>query len=159
MAAPAAAAAAGAASQSAPAASASSAQAGGQLLQFPGGAPQGDDDNGGGSKLAGALIAGLCVLVLIIALPVLIVTAILPGGGDTPGIDSSAIPAAARPYVPIYQDAAKVYKVSPFLLMAVHEDETGFSTCDAAGCPKHHGSMNGASAAGAMQFITGTWGS
>ena len=43
--------------------------------------------------------------------------------------------------------------------MAVHEDETGFSTCDAAGCPKHHGSMNGASAAGAMQSITGTWGS
>jgi len=70
---------------------------------------------------------------------------------------SIALPADAQPFVPIYRDAAKVFSVSPYLLMAVHEDETQYSTCTAPGCPSQHGTTNGAGAAGAMQFLTTTW--
>jgi hypothetical protein len=43
-------------------------------------------------------------------------------------ISPVGLPVGARPFLPIYEDAARVYQVSPFLLMAVHEDESAFSS-------------------------------
>src|ERR687897_2633353 len=43
-------------------------------------------------------------------------------------ISPAGLPAGARPFLRIYEDAARVYQVSPFLLVAVHEDESSFSS-------------------------------
>lgn len=115
--------------------------------------------------IAKAILAGAAATLGLIALLIAAIIAIVgalatqaarPGAADAisgPG----GIPAAALPYVPIYNQAARAFGISPFLLMAVHEDETGYSTCELAGCPKRHGTTNDASAAGAMQFTAATW--
>jgi Peptidase family M23 len=69
-----------------------------------------------------ALLALLALLAL--ALGLLGVVAGLSGGG---AISPAGLPAGARPFVRIYEDAGRVYGVNPFLLMAVHEDESSFS--------------------------------
>ena len=71
-----------------------------------------------------ALWALLCLLgLLALALGLLGMVAGLGGR-----ISPAGLPAAARPFLPIYEDAARAYQVSPFLLMAVHEDESAFSS-------------------------------
>jgi hypothetical protein len=95
-------------------------------------------------KILPALVA---VLVVVICAPL----ALLDGGsGDGANIGGNTLPAGARPFLTIYQDAAAVYGVSPFLLMAVHEDETNYST---AALPGVSTGVNFAGCcAGPMQF-------
>ena len=71
------------------------------------------------------------------------------------GLGSGAgLPAKAQPFVAIYEDAARVYGVNPFLLMAVHEDETDYGTSPLPGVAD--GVNTYGCCAGPMQFsITG----
>jgi hypothetical protein len=73
-----------------------------------------------------ALVLGLLVLV---AIPAVIVTTLLGGSTTATGLgDGTGMPEGAIPFLRIYEDAAKTYNISPYLLMATHEDETNFST-------------------------------
>jgi hypothetical protein len=92
-----------------------------------------------------ALLALLCLLAL--ALGLLGIVAGLSGGGAIP---PAGLPAGARPFLRIYEDAARVYGVSPFLLMAVHEDETNFSRSTLPGVASGVNSYG--CCAGPMQF-------
>jgi hypothetical protein len=68
-----------------------------------------------------ALLASLCLLALAVGL---LGTVAGVGGRISP----AGLPPGARPFLAIYEDAARVYQVSPFLLIAVHEDESAFSS-------------------------------
>ncbi len=105
--------------------------------------------------LARAAIATLLALLLLIALLAGLV-ALLAGQGGGPGtISPAGLPAGARPFVRIYEDAAAVYRVNPFLLMAVHENETDFSRSTLPGV--RSGVNFAGCCAGPMQFsISGT---
>jgi Peptidase family M23 len=95
-----------------------------------------------------ALWALLALLILLaLALALLGIVAGLSGGG---AISPAGLPAGARPFLPIYEDAARVYQVSPFLLMAVHEDETTFSRSTLPGVAS--GVNFAGCCAGPMQF-------
>lgn len=96
--------------------------------------------------LAGALGA-LLMLVLVPVLAVLHVNYEQQQEGIG---DSSGLPALAQPFVRIYEDAAKVYGVNPFLLMAVHEDETNYGSADLPGVKT--GVNFAGCCAGPMQF-------
>jgi hypothetical protein len=92
-----------------------------------------------------ALLALLCLLAL--ALGLLAIVAVLSGGG---AISPAGLPAGARPFLRIYEDAGRIYGVSPFLLMAVHEDESGFSRSTLPGVAS--GVNFAGCCAGPMQF-------
>jgi murein DD-endopeptidase MepM/ murein hydrolase activator NlpD len=92
-----------------------------------------------------ALLALLALLAL--ALGLFGIVAGLSGGG---AISPAGLPAGARPFLRIYEDAARVYGVSPFLLMAVHEDESSFSSSTLAGVAS--GVNFAGCCAGPMQF-------
>src|ERR1035437_9522942 len=64
---------------------------------------------------------------------------------------STGIPSNAQWLTPIYQAAAKKYKIPWELLGAVNHIETDYGTLD--------GNPNGSGAAGWMQFVAGTWAS
>jgi hypothetical protein len=100
---------------------------------------------------AGALGA----LLLVILLPVLVVLDV-NYQRQQEGIGSGAgLPAKAQPFIAIYQDAARVYRVNPYLLMAVHEDETDYGTAPLPGVTT--GVNTSGCCAGPMQFaITGS---
>ena len=68
------------------------------------------------------------------------------GGRTSP----AGLPAGARPFLRIYEDAARAYQVSPFLLMAVHEDESSFSRSTLPGVAS--GLNFAGCCAGPMQF-------
>ena len=99
-----------------------------------------------------ALLALLALLAL--ALGLLGIVAGLSGGG---AISPAGLPASARPFLRIYEDAARVYGVSPFLLMAVHEDESSFSSSTLPGVAS--GVNFAGCCAGPMQFYIGGGGS
>jgi hypothetical protein len=82
--------------------------------------PRNNDDNNILPWLAGAVVTGF---LLIVMLPVLIVTAILPGSGGPEQIGSgSPIPAAL---VPVFNSAAQTFDVNPYLLASVAQQESG----------------------------------
>jgi cell wall-associated NlpC family hydrolase len=97
----------------------------------------------GAIKLAPALLA---LLVLVLVAPLAILTQ-QQASQDFP---SGGLPAGAQPFVVIYQDAARAFHVNPFLLMAVHEDETNYSTAQLAGVTD--GVNRAGCCAGPMQF-------
>jgi hypothetical protein len=108
-------------------------------------------DDGAGGRLAASALGFLAVLTLVVALPALLVgAAVVDTGGGTSLGDGTGLPAGARPFLAVYEDAARVYGVSPFLLMATHEDETAFSTSTAPGV--RDGVNSAGCCAGAMQF-------
>jgi hypothetical protein len=72
----------------------------------------------------------------------------VPGVGGR--ISPAGLPAGARPFLHVYEDAARVYQVSPFLLMAVHEDESSFSSSTLPGVGS--GLNFAGCCAGPMQF-------
>jgi hypothetical protein len=98
--------------------------------------------------LRAALWALLALLgLLALALALLGSVAGLSGGG---AISPAGLPAGARPFLRIYEDAGRVYGVSPFLLMAVHEDESAFSSSPLSGVAS--GVNFAGCCAGPMQF-------
>jgi len=104
--------------------------------------------------LARAALAALLWLLLLVALLAGLVT-LIAGQGGGGAISPAGLPAGARPFLRIYEDAAAVYRVNPFLLMAVHENETDFSRSTLPGV--HSGVNFAGCCAGPMQFsIAGT---
>jgi len=98
--------------------------------------------------LARAALAALLALLLLIALLAGLVALIAGQSGGT--ISPAGLPAGARPFLRIYADAAAVYRVNPFLLMAVHEDETNFGRSTLPGVAT--GVNSAGCCAGPMQF-------
>jgi hypothetical protein len=98
-----------------------------------------------------ALLAVLALLMLLVAL-----AGLLAGqNGGAGSISPAGLPAGARPFLRMYEDAAAVYRVNPFLLMAVHENETNYSLSQLPGV--HSGVNFAGCCAGPMQFsVTGT---
>jgi Peptidase family M23 len=101
------------------------------------------------SLLLRAALSALLALVGLVALAlgVLGIIAGVSGGG---GISPAGLPAGTRPFLRIYEDAGRVYGVSPFLLMAVHEDESAFSSSGLRGVAS--GVNFAGCCAGPMQF-------
>jgi hypothetical protein len=97
---------------------------------------------GAAIKLAPGLLA---VLVLLICAPL----ALLSSQSST-DFSSHGLPAGAQPFLAVYQDAARAFDISPFLLMAVHEDETNYSTAQLPGVAD--GINTAGCCAGPMQF-------
>ncbi len=102
-----------------------------------------------GSRIALGGGLGLLALLLLVLAPLAVLN-INQAAQQQQGIDPSGVPAAARPFVAMYQDAAKVYGVNPFLLMAVHEDETSFGSSTQPGV--RTGVNFAGCCAGPMQF-------
>jgi hypothetical protein len=101
------------------------------------------------ARAAAALAASLLALVLLVAAAI---STLL--GGRSGGIPAAGLPEGARPFLAIYADAAAVYRVNPYVLMAIHENETNFSTPSAPGVAD--GINFAGCCAGPMQFsITG----
>lgn len=100
--------------------------------------------------LVRATIAALLALLLLIALLAGLVGLLLGQGDGTGTISPAGLPAGARPFLPMYEDAAAVYRVSPFLLIAVHENESNFSRSTLPGV--HSGVNFAGCCAGPMQF-------
>jgi cell wall-associated NlpC family hydrolase len=96
---------------------------------------------------AAKLIPGiLALLVLVIVAPLVVIST----SSDSSDFSGGGLPAGAQPFVAVYQDAGRAFGVSPFLLMAVHEDETNYST---ATLPGVQTGLNFAGCcAGPMQF-------
>ena len=104
--------------------------------------------------LARAALAALLWLLLLVGL-LAGLAGLLAGQGGGGAISSAGLPAGARPFLRIYEDAARVYRVNPFLLMAVHENETDFSRSTLPGVAS--GVNFAGCCAGPMQFsVTGT---
>lgn len=101
-------------------------------------------------RLLRALLAGLALPLALLLLLVAAPLALLSGGGSG-GTSAGGLPAGAAPFLAIYADAALVYRVSPFLLMAVHEDETGFGSSTLPGV--RSGVNSAGCCAGPMQFL------
>jgi hypothetical protein len=81
------------------------------------------------AALAAALAGlGLCLLLLV----VLSGASVLSGAGEG-DISPVGLPAGAGPFLAMYADAGDVYRVSPFVLMAIHENETDFSRSNLPG--------------------------
>lgn len=95
--------------------------------------------------LAG-LLAGLLLIAVMAGMAALI-TGQSSGGGE---IASGALPAGAQPFVRIYEDAGAVYDVSPYALMAIHENESDFSRSTLPGV--RSGVNFAGCCAGPMQF-------
>jgi hypothetical protein len=105
--------------------------------------------------LARAAIAALLAVLLLVALLAGLVSLLAGQGGAAGSISPAGLPAGARPFLRIYEDAAEVYRVNPFLLMAVHENETDFSRSTLPGV--HSGVNFAGCCAGPMQFsVEGT---
>ena len=93
-----------------------------------------------------ALLAVLCLLLLIVS-PVALLEQ------QSSGISGRGLPAGARPFLRMYSDAAAVYGINAFLLMAVHEDETNYGR---SALPGVRSGVNSAGCcAGPMQFYIG----
>jgi hypothetical protein len=105
--------------------------------------------------LARAALAALLGLLALIALVAGLVSLLATSNGGGGAISPAGLPAGARPFLRIYEDAARVYAVSPFLLMAVHENETNYSLSTLPGVRSR---VNFAGCcAGPMQFsVSGT---
>jgi hypothetical protein len=98
-----------------------------------------------------ALICLLALVMLVGGLLSLLASRQAVGGAISP----AGLPAAARPFLRIYEDAARAYAVNAFLLMAVHENETNYSLSQLPGV--HSGVNFAGCCAGPMQFsVTGT---
>jgi hypothetical protein len=98
-----------------------------------------------------ALLALLGLVLLLVALAGLLPSQNSGGGAISP----TGLPAGARPFLRIYADAGSVWQVSPFVLMAIHENETNFSLSALPGVSS--GVNTYGCCAGPMQFyVTGT---
>jgi hypothetical protein len=113
--------------------------------------------------LLAALMLPVLIAALIASIPIAIMHSIFGSGGV------AGLPRAAIAFLPMYEDAAHAYGVNPFVLMAVHEDESRFSLTSAVGVA--NGFNFAGCCAGPMQFSIesgatpadggsgGTWGS
>jgi len=120
---------------------------------------------GGGGAIGMVVVLGLIGFILLIFLlfmPIFLIAGIA-GGEDSSDTFTSEftcsgnscfpflkLPEGARPYQRIYIDAGKAYKVNPFLLMAVHEDESDYGR--GAGDGIRDGINFAGCCAGPMQF-------
>lgn len=124
-----------------------------------------NDGGGGGSSFAvlGLLgLVGFVLMIFVLFAPLFLIAGIAGGeeeksttftsnlacGGK--GCGFLRVPEGAKPYVEIYLDAARVYRVNPFLLMAVHEDESDYGRGPGIGI--RSGTNFAACCAGPMQF-------
>jgi hypothetical protein len=115
------------------------------------------------SALLGVLALVVVVVVAVITAPLEIAGRLNPFRGGSGRI----IPAGAGPFLSVYDDAARVFGQSAFVLAALHETESSFSLGRDASIRT---GANGAGAAGPMQFVIagdatpaqggsgGTWG-
>jgi hypothetical protein len=109
-------------------------------------------------ELLKLLLGILSALVLVIGFPAIAVVALVEGiVGSDPSLPGSihagagvgkAIPVV---YAPMYQSAAKAFKVNPYALAALHSTESTYSTDAKAFVP------NSVGATGPMQFLPTTW--
>jgi hypothetical protein len=107
----------------------------------------------GRGQLARAALWALLALLGLLAFAVVLLGIFAGVGGG--GISPAGLPAGARPFLRLYEDAAAVYRVNPFLLMAVHENETDFSRSTLPGVQS--GLNFAGCCAGPMQFsVAGT---
>lgn len=102
-----------------------------------------------GKLIAAGLAAIVLLLALVAVLPAILVTSVL--GGSSGISDGSGLPAAAQPFLGMYDDAGSAYTVNPFLLMSIHEQETNYGTSDAPGVKD--GLNFAGCCAGPMQFF------
>lgn len=137
------------------------------LKQLPHGESEQEEKPGGGAGRAVLGIAllgglGLLLLTVVVAFFPLFMIAGVVGGREasresqetcsgTECTITGDIPAAAVPFKEMYANAAKVYGVNPYLLMAVHEDETNYGTSTAPGVRDGVNFAN--CCAGPMQFL------
>ena len=98
------------------------------------------------AQAVAALAAGLLALALLMAVAI---SALL--GGQSAPLPAAGLPAGARPFLAIYADAAAVYRVNPYVLMAIHENESGFSSASQPGVAD--GINFAGCCAGPMQFL------
>jgi hypothetical protein len=98
------------------------------------------------AQAAAALAAGLLALALLMAVAI---SALL--GAPSAPIPAAGLPAGARPILAIYADAAAAYRVNPYLLMAIHENESSFSSTKQPGVAD--GINFAGCCAGPMQFL------
>jgi Transglycosylase SLT domain len=87
----------------------------------------------------------------VIATPIVVLLAVVAlSGSSSPGTVGTAggIPAV---YAPMYEAAASVYHVNPYVLAALHKTESDYSRDRSAFAP------NSAGAIGPMQFLPATW--
>jgi hypothetical protein len=102
--------------------------------------------------------AGLLALLLPLGLLLLLVAIAGLLAGQSPGggaISPAGLPVRARPFLRVYEDAGRVWQVSPFVLMAIHENETNFSRSTLPGVSS--GVNFAGCCAGPMQFaVSGT---
>jgi hypothetical protein len=108
-----------------------------------------DGENKKRLLLVAPFLVVLVLFLVVVMIPALLLENLL-GSSDLGTWNPEAIPVAAQPFVPIYRDAATVYGVNPFVLMAIHERETSFGTSTAAGV--HDGVNFAGCCAGPMQF-------
>jgi hypothetical protein len=106
---------------------------------------------GGGSPFAWMIAIALIGVIGLVSIPAVLVTTILGGGSHATIGTGAGMPPGAQPFLRVYEDAAKVFHVSPYLLMATHEDETAFSTSTQPGVSLGVNFAN--CCAGPMQFF------
>jgi hypothetical protein len=115
------------------------------------------------SLLARATLAALLALLALLLLLAGLVSLLSRQSGS--GISPAGLPAGARPFLRVYEDAARVYAVNRFALMAIHETETNYSQSTLPGV--RSGVNFAGCCAGPMQFSVssplnggagGTWG-
>jgi hypothetical protein len=121
---------------------------------------QRDDDDGGARRVKWVVVSVVgffLIFLIVVMLPILMLGAIIfEEDNGCLGADCSAgpgLPAGAQPFMKIYADAAKVYGVNQYLLMAVHEDETDYGRSTLPGVES---GTNGVCCAGPMQFAIAT---
>jgi hypothetical protein len=103
-------------------------------------------------RILAALAAALLALVAIVLMLLAGLAALRAQEGS---VAPGSVPAGARPFVAIYADAAEVYNVNQFVLMAIHEAETDFGRSTLPGV--RSGVNSAGCCAGPVQFsVTGT---
>jgi hypothetical protein len=123
-------------------------------------APGGQSARAAPGASVGAAALALLALALL-GLIISVISAVL--AAEQSGPDGSTIagdPYAAQNFGAMYRDAATVYGVNPYLLMAVHEDESNYGRSTLPGV--HDGVNVAGCCAGPMQFSIvgrggGTW--
>ena len=104
------------------------------------------DDNGNLGWLAAGLAGAVLLLVM---LPAVLVTAILPSTGGGSGVEIGAGSPIPEGFIPVFNSASEAVDVNPYLLASVAFQESGFGTGTGWQAP------NSAGCAGFMQICVG----
>jgi hypothetical protein len=109
----------------------------------------GEEQQSPAAVIATVIVA--VVVLLVVAVIGVVATLISAAAALIPDLTAySKLPDAAQPFVAIYQDAASSFDQNPYLLMAIHESESTFSTSSEPGV--HSGVNRYGCCAGPMQF-------